>query len=79
MDPDGNTVITYEWGMGQETNNHDERYALYMGLEFIIDLKINEVLVLEDYLLVITQARRKVVRDETVVGCLQQQIISKLN
>ena len=71
LDLDENTVITYEWGMGKENNNQDERYALYMGLEFIIDLKINKVFILEDYLLVITQARRRVVREETVVGCLQ--------
>ena len=54
--------------MGQETNYQVERSALNMGLEFIIALKIHEVSILEDYLLVITQARRKVVREETVVG-----------
>ena len=65
--------------MGQETNYQVERYALNMGLEFIIALKIHEVSILEDYLLVITQARRKVVRQETVVGRPQQQIIGDLN
>ena len=65
--------------MGQETNYQVERYALNMGLEFIIALKIHEVSILEDYLLVITQARRKVVREETVVGRPQQQIIGDLN
>ena len=65
--------------MGQETNYEVERYALNMGLEFIIALKIHEVSILEDYLLVITQARRKVVREETVVGRPQQQIIGDLN
>ena len=79
LDPDGNTMITYERGMGQETNYQVERYALNMGLEFIIALKIHEVSILEGYLLVITQARRKVVREETVVGRPQQQIIGDLN
>ena len=65
--------------MGQETNYEVERYALNMGLEFIIALKIHEVSILEDYLLVITQARRKLVREETVVGRPQQQIIGDLN
>ena len=65
--------------MGQETNYQVERHALNMGLEFIIALKIHEVSILEDYLLVITQARRKVVRQETVVGRPQQQIIGDLN
>ena len=65
--------------MGQETNYQVERYALNMGLEFIIALKIHEVSILEDYLLVITQARRKVVREETVVGHPQQQTIGDLN
>ena len=65
--------------MGQETNYEVERYALNMGLEFIIALKIHEVSILENYLLVITQARRKVVREETVVGRPQQQIIGDLN
>ena len=71
--PDANTVI-----MGWETNNQAKRYALCMGLEIIISFKIYEALILGDSLLVIAQERRKVVREEAIVGHLQQQIIGNL-
>ena len=45
--------------MRQVTNNHEERHALFMGLELIVSPKITKVLILGDFLLVIIKARKR--------------------
>ena len=40
LDLKRNTMLTYQWGIGHATDNQDERYALDVGLDFIITLKI---------------------------------------
>ena len=56
-----------------------ESYALFIGLEFIISFKILKVLILEDSLLVIIQAKNMVSKDEAIMGQLKQRIFVQLD
>jgi len=34
-DPDGKEIITYEWGLGETTNNKEEAYSLLLGTRIL--------------------------------------------
>ena len=40
LDPRGNMILTYQWGLGRATNNIAERYDLYLGLDFTVSMGI---------------------------------------
>ena len=39
LDPDGKENVTYEWGLGQTSNNKAEAYNLLMGTRIIKKMK----------------------------------------
>ena len=48
----------YAWGIGRETNNGTEWYALIKGLEVTREMGIEEMNVIRDSLIVIREARK---------------------
>ena len=48
LDPGGNPVLMNKWGLRRATNNLAEIYALFMGLDYIVSLGIQDILVIVD-------------------------------
>ena len=48
LDPSRSTILTYEWGLGRATNNQVNHHALYLGLDCIVSLGIQKVVILGD-------------------------------
>lgn len=78
MDPDRNKEVYFAWGMGPATNSQAEWYALYMGLEIILSLNIQKVLIVGDWFLIISQARKGIQKEGYATGRIQQRIIEDL-
>ena len=57
FDYKGNKQKEYAWGIGREKNNGAEWYALIKGLELAREMEIEEMNIIGDSLIVITEAR----------------------
>ena len=58
FDHKGSNKKEYSWGIGRETNNGAEWYALIKGLDLSRKMGIEEMDVIGDYLIVIREARK---------------------
>ena len=56
--PGGTNKRYFAWGLGRSTNNQAEWPALLKGLEIAITLEIQDLVVFDDLLLVIREARK---------------------
>lgn len=65
----GETILHFEWGLGELSNNRAEGLALYQGLTQLIKLGINKVIVFGDSTIII---RLMVQRKSTPNTLLQQ-------
>ena len=45
MNPRGNIVETYAWGIGRKTNNEAEWIALYFALELVEKENIQKIII----------------------------------
>eukprot|EP00253_Pinus_taeda_P013290 PITA_13290 len=52
-DPQGKTIVTYEWGLGTMSNNKAEAYSLLLGTSIAKNLDIQNLLVLGDSAIII--------------------------
>ena len=59
MDPRGQTIKTFAWGLGNKTNNEAEWLALFQGLEMTGTSSISSLLVFGDYRQVILKMKNR--------------------
>ena len=60
LDPDGKENVTYEWGLGQISNNKEEAYILLMGTRIIKKRQIQNPIIIGDLAIIIeVMARNK--------------------
>eukprot|EP00253_Pinus_taeda_P032878 PITA_32878 len=52
-DPQGKTIVTYEWGLGTMSNNKAEAYSLLLGTSIAKNLGIQNLLVMGDSAIII--------------------------
>ena len=57
MDPRGQTIKTFAWGLGNKTNNEAEWLALFQGLEMAGTSSISSLIVFGDSRQVIQKMR----------------------
>lgn len=53
LDPNGKKIVTYEWGLGQISNNKVEAYNLLMGTRMIKKRGIQNPIILGDSTIII--------------------------
>ena len=78
MDPRGNMILTYQWGLGRATNNIAKIYALYLGLDFTVSMGIQNIQVIGDSLLIISQTCKRGQLDDRIVGRIHDCIVDLL-
>ena len=58
LDPDGKENVTYEWGLGQISNNKAEAYNLLMGTRIIKEREIQNLIIIGDSAIIIEAIAR---------------------
>eukprot|EP00253_Pinus_taeda_P031705 PITA_31705 len=69
----GETILQFEWGLGELSNNRREGLALYQGLSQLIKIGIKKVMVFGDSAIII----RLMVQKQSTPNILLQQINSR--
>ena len=60
LDPRGNTILSFSWGMGYDSNNRAEALTLWKGLKLAHSLKITSSSVFGDSQIIIQDANSKI-------------------
>ena len=77
FDTRGNRLKDYAWGIGKNSNNYVEWLALSKGMEIANMLRIKELVVFGDLLLVIREAQ-KLVRKYKIPSTKMHHIFNSL-
>jgi ribonuclease HI len=74
LDPGGNTLFQFAWGLGVKTNNIVEAYSLYLGLKIARDHQIHKLTVIGDSMIII----RVVINNHSLENNLLRGIILRI-
>jgi ribonuclease HI len=59
LDPGGNTLVSYAWGLGRVSNNIVESYALYKGICIARERNITNIEMFGDSMMVVQAITKK--------------------
>jgi hypothetical protein len=76
LDPRGNTIIHYAWGLGLASNNIAEAYALFQDLRLTKDRNIFRIVSFEYFMMVVPTIGKRSHIENNLLGCMITRILS---
>jgi ribonuclease HI len=76
LEPGGNIIVYYTWGLGTTSNNIIEAYALYEGLCIMKERNITKIVVFRDSMIIVRLIAKRSQTDNNLLNGIIYRILS---